>query len=116
VFVAFVVVTVVAAACNVAAAAIDFGRVGWILENMSKYGVPRSWLFPLGAAKAAGALGLLVGLAVPAIGTAAAVGLTLFFTGAVVTVARSRWYSHLPFPATFLVLAVAALVLRVATP
>jgi hypothetical protein len=46
---------------------------------MAKAGVPESWLtFPIGTLKTAGALGLLLGLiAVPLIGTAAAIGLIL---------------------------------------
>lgn len=28
----------------------------------------------------------------------AGTGLTLYFAGAVVTVVRARWYSHIPFP------------------
>jgi hypothetical protein len=65
----------------------------------------------LGTLKAAGALGLLVGLiGVPLIGTAAAVGLILFFVGAIITHLRVRDYSIGP-AAAFLLLAVAALVL-----
>lgn len=69
---------------------------------------------PLGVAKAAGAVGLLVGIAVPTIGVAAAVGLVLYFVGAIVTVLRARWPAHLPYPTAFLALAVGALVLRLA--
>jgi hypothetical protein len=61
--------------------------------------------------KAAGALGLLVGIGVPVIGTAAAVGLVLFFVAAIITHLRARDYSLGP-AVVFLLLAVAALVLR----
>jgi DoxX-like family len=44
--------------------------------------VPHSWVFALGLLKAAGALGLLVGIGFPQIGVAASVGLILFFVGA----------------------------------
>ncbi|HEX6425227.1 MAG TPA: DoxX family protein [Acidimicrobiales bacterium] len=70
-----------------------------------------SWWPWLGAAKAAGAAGLLVGLLVPAIGVAAGVGLALYFTGAVITVARARWYSHLPYPLLYLAPVVGSLAL-----
>jgi hypothetical protein len=73
---------------------------------MSRYGVPHGWLWFLGAVKAAGGLGLLVGLAVPAIGVAAAVGLVLYFLGAVGTVVRARCWSHLPSPGLFLALSI----------
>ncbi|MDG4836516.1 DoxX family protein [Micromonospora sp. WMMD967] len=46
--------------------------------------VPHSWLPRLGAALAAGSLGLLAGFAVPLIGTLAAAGLVLYFVGALV--------------------------------
>jgi hypothetical protein len=110
----FIAVTGVAAAANLAAAAVDFLRAQWVLGNMTKYGVPHSWLFPLGALKAAGGIGLLVGIAVPWLGSAAALGLALYFVLAVITVVRSGWYSHVPAPTVFLLLAVGALVGRLA--
>jgi len=76
--------------------------------------VSESWITMLGALKAAGALGLLVGLRVPLIGIAAAVGLVLFFVGAIITHLRGRDYSF-GLAIVFLLLAVAALVLRVVT-
>src|SRR5919106_3983210 len=97
----FVAITGLAAIADLAAAAVDFLRVQWVVDNMTKYGVPHSWLFPLGALKAAGGIGLIVGVAAPLLGTAAALGLVLYFVGAVITVVRSRWYSHIPFPAAF---------------
>jgi hypothetical protein len=114
VFTAYLVVVVVAAASNLAAAVADFVRVPWILDNMSSYGLPRSWLPVLGVAKAAGGLGLLAGIAVPVLGVAAAVGLVLYFVGAVVTVALARRPDHLPYPGAFLLLAVGSLALRLA--
>ena len=66
-----------------------------ILPGMAKAGVPESWLtFPIGALKTAGALGLLVGLlGVPLIGTAAAIGLVLFFVCALYTHVRAGDYT-----------------------
>lgn len=77
-FTTYVAVTILAAAANAAAAGFDFARHPQVLANMTMLGIPRSWLFPLGALKAAGALGLLVGIGVPLLGVAAAVGLVLF--------------------------------------
>jgi DoxX-like family len=114
-FTAYVVVTVLAAGANIYAATNDFTRAEWALGNMTRLGVPHSWMFSLGALKAAGALGLLVGIGIPAIGVAAAVGLVLFFVGAIVTAIRAHWYSHLPYPATWLLMAVGTLVLRLAS-
>jgi hypothetical protein len=114
-FTAYVVVTLTAIAANTFAAMADFMRLKFVLITAAKAGVPESWLPMLGTLKAAGALGLLVGLiSVPLIGTAAAVGLTLFFVGAIITHLRARDYSIGP-AAAFLALAVAALVSGVAS-
>lgn len=57
-----------------------------IIPPMQRAGVPLSWLtFPIGTLKVLGTLGLVVGLRVPAIGLAAAAGLTVFFICAVYT-------------------------------
>ena len=52
-----------------------------------------------------------MGIGVPLIGVAAAVGLVLFFVGAIITHVRAHVYSF-SFPAAFLLLAVGALGLR----
>jgi hypothetical protein len=114
-FIAYVAITVLAAAANTYAATVDFTRAEWVLVGMTKMGVPHSWLPSLGALKAAGALGLLVGIGVPLIGVAAAVGLVLFFGGAIVTAMRAHWNAHIPYPAAWLLLAVGSLVLRLAS-
>ncbi|MGW7069042.1 DoxX family protein [Streptomyces sp. NPDC054855] len=108
---AFVVVTVLAAVMVGFSAVSVFLRAKWVVEPMADYGVPFSWLPWLGAAKAAGAVGLLVGLLVPAIGFAAGIGLALYFAGAVVTVIRARWYAHIPFPLLYAAPVVGALAL-----
>jgi hypothetical protein len=113
-FTAYIVVTVVTAAANTFAATVDFTRPRWLLANMAKARVPQSWLFSLGALKAAGALGLLVGIGVPPLGLAASVGLVLFFIGAIITHFRARYWNIAP-PVAFLLLAVGSLVLRVAS-
>ncbi|MCZ7377088.1 DoxX family protein [Micromonospora sp. WMMC250] len=70
--------------------------------------VPHSWLPRLGAALAAGSLGLLAGFVVPLIGTLAAAGLVLYFVGALVAHLRvgSR---KLVGPAVFFATSIAAL-------
>jgi hypothetical protein len=110
-FITYVVVTVVAAAANIFSATLDFIRFKQVLVNMAKAGVSESWITTLGILKAAGAVGLLVGIAVPLLGIAAATGLVLFFVGAIVTHLRAHDYSF-SLAIVFLLLAVAALVLR----
>ncbi|WP_327170064.1 DoxX family protein [Streptomyces sp. NBC_01336] len=112
-FISYVVVTALAAALNIMSAVLDFRRYEPILVNMEKAGVPASSLFRLGVLKATGAAGLLVGFAVPLTGTAAAVGLTLFFLGAIGVHLRARDYGY-ALAGFFLALAVASLVLGVA--
>ena len=65
--------------------------------------------------KAAGAVGLLVGFAVPPVGVAASVGVILFFIGAISTHVRARWFSF-SYPSLYLLLAEGSLVLGVFGP
>ncbi|MFD9904619.1 DoxX family protein [Streptomyces sp. NPDC059063] len=86
-------------------------KAAFVTEPLTQYGVPQSWWTLLGLAKAAGAAGLLVGLAVPAIGVAAGIGLILYFGGAVITVLRARSYQTVAFPVLYLAPVIAALAL-----
>ena|SRR5438876_11219943 len=113
-FTAYVVVTLLAGAANIFSATLDFIRFKQVLINMAKASVPESRITTLGTLKAAGGVGLLVGMGVPAIGIAAAIGLILFFVGAIVIHLRARDYSF-GLAVVFLLLAVAALVLRLST-
>jgi NAD/NADP transhydrogenase alpha subunit len=117
-FTAYVIVTILAVAANAfsgIAAIVHWRR---ILPGMIKAGVPESWLtFPIGTLKTAGAVGLLLGLiGVPLIGTAAAIGLILFFVCALYTHVRASDYSpQFGLANGFLALAVASLVLGLAS-
>ncbi|WP_329395308.1 DoxX family protein [Streptomyces melanogenes] len=86
-------------------------RADFVTQPLVEYGVPRSWWTLLGLAKTAGAVGLLVGLAVPAIGIAAGIALVLYFLGAVVAVLRARSYKTVVFPVLYLAPVVATLIL-----
>ena len=66
-FTTYIVVTILAAAANIFSATLDFIRYKPILINMAKVGVSESWITTLGILKAAGALGLLIGIRVPAV-------------------------------------------------
>ncbi len=112
-FTAYVVATLLAIAANTFSGVAALVHFKPIIPGMVKAGVPESWLTTLGTLKTAGALGLLLGLiGMPLIGTAAAIGLVLFFVGAIVTHLRARDYSPtFGLAIGFLLLAVAALVL-----
>lgn len=109
---AHVVVTVLAAVWVAFSAVSVFAHAKWVVQPLADYGVPRSWWPWLGTAKAAGAAGLLAGLFLPAIGLVAGIGLVLYFTGAVITVARAHWYSHIPYPLMYMAPVIAALALK----
>lgn len=109
-YIAYVIFTVLAAAANAYGATLDFVRYKKILLMMANLGVPESWLPRLGILKATGAIGLLVGFRLPLIGTAAAIGLILFFISAIITHLRAR-DSSFGGAVVFLMLAAAALVL-----
>ncbi|MEV6429289.1 DoxX family protein [Nocardia sp. NPDC051463] len=99
---AYAAATILAAAWVGYSAAAVFGRAGWVIAALTESGVPESWWNWLGAAKAMGAIGLASGLFVPLIGIMAALGLVLYFGGAVGTVLRARLYSHVPFPLLYM--------------
>jgi hypothetical protein len=111
---AFVVVNVLLAVALAASATAAFTRYERVLVSMALAGVPESRLPMLGTLKAAGAIGLLVGLGVPWIGRAAAVGVVLYFVGAIMTHLRARDYTLAP-ASTFALLAVATLALGFAS-
>jgi DoxX-like protein len=114
-FIAYLVVTIVTIIANTAVAIGDFLLVESTLKTSAEVGVKQKWVRPLGALKAAGAGGLVLGLlGVPWIGVAAATGLTLFFIGAVAFHIRARVFYNIAIPASFLALAVATLVLTLA--
>ena len=92
-------------------------RLKVILPLMDGANVPQSMLvFPIGVLKVAGGLGLLAGAAgVPLVGTAAAVGLVLFWTCAVHTHVLANFWPKETFGTfTFLGLAIGTLALDLA--
>ncbi|NEE31043.1 DoxX family protein, partial [Streptomyces sp. SID7982] len=91
-FIAYAVVGVLLAFALGASAALTLTRNEAVTASMGKVGVPGTWFPWLASLKAAGALGLLIGLGVPLIGSAAAVGVVLYFVGAVVTHLRVKDY------------------------
>ncbi|MEV6280009.1 DoxX family protein [Nocardia sp. NPDC051832] len=105
---AYLVVTVAAALFAAVAAFIDVFRAQWVRDNMKQYGIPEWSLVPLAVIKAAGAIGLLAGLAFPPLALAAALGLTTYFLLAVATILRARFYSHLGYPMPYLLTAAAS--------
>lgn len=111
-FVTYLGVVTATLVLNAGVAAADFSRARFVLANSAEVGVGEGWLPLLGALKAAGAAGLLIGLLwFRPLECAAAIGLVLFFIGAVAVHVRARVLYNLAFPGFFLALATASLVL-----
>jgi hypothetical protein len=110
---AYVAVSVVTAIANAYAAVLSFTHHKSVVETVERLRVPVSWMVPLGFLLAAGSLGLLAGFAIPALGTAAACGLVLYFLFAAGAHIRARDTRLLAWVnwAAFFTLAVAALVM-----
>lgn len=86
-----------------------------IVENMGHVNAPLEWLPRLAAAEFAGATGMVIGLFVwPWLGVAAAIGIALYFVGALIFHVRAN-DKDIAGPIVFLVLAIAAAVLRAVT-
>ncbi|WP_433890632.1 DoxX family protein [Streptomyces sp. CA-111067] len=114
-FVAYVVVTAVTIAANAGIAGADFAKAEFVRANSAEVGTPANWLPFLATLKAAGALGLLLGLlGAGPLGVAAATGLVLFFVGAVGAHVKARVFYNIAFPGTYLALAAGSLVLALA--
>ena len=107
-YTAYVVVTLLAIAATAFSGVAALVHFEPILPGMARAGVPESWLTMVG---------LLLGLiGVPLIGTAAAIGLVLFFVGAIITHLRARDYAQqFGLAIGFLLLAASTLVLSLAS-
>jgi hypothetical protein len=109
----YLVTTILAALANGYAACLNFAGADSVKVVADRVHVSRRWMVPLGTVLAAGAVGLLAGFALPALGTAAAIGLALYFVCAVAAHLRvgDRGLGGAVF---FLLLAAAALTADVA--
>ena len=114
-FVACAVVSVLFGLLLLGSAAGKLTRASRVVDNLTGIGVPLAWFPWLATAEIAGGLGLLVGLAVGPLGAAAAVGVMLYFLGAVIAHLRVRDHQGVLAPVALLVVAAVALVLRLAT-
>jgi hypothetical protein len=113
-FAAYLSVTLLTAGANIFSAMCDFVRYKQVSVAMARARVPDSWMTTLGILKTAGVLGLLVGIRVPVVGMAAAMGLVLFFVAAIIVHLRAHDYTF-GLAVVFLLLAVASLVLGLHT-
>ena len=112
--VAGVVVVIVLVLVLIASAVGKLTRQKLQMDVMRKVGVPDRLVPYLAVIELVGAVGLLVGFAVPWVGIAAGIGVVLYFVGAVVSHLRVR-DMDLAASGGVLALSVAALVLRALT-
>lgn len=107
--VALLVVTICCVLANAAEVAGKAVRAQFVLQNAAEVGLQPRWLPYLAVLEGAGVVGLVAGLfGLRAVGLAAAVGLVLFFVGAVAVHIRAGVLHNIAFPAAFLASAVAA--------
>ncbi|MEU3271447.1 DoxX family protein [Saccharomonospora sp. NPDC006951] len=103
---AYLVCALATIVANAAAAFTDFVPARFVVANATELGVNTSFIPALGALKAAGACGLLLGvLGVPAVDVAASAGLVLFFCGAVGIHLRERVFHNIAPSIVYLALA-----------
>ena len=80
---AYIAITVLAAVAMASAATLSLVRHRLVVAAADVVELPRSWVPRLGALLGAGALGLIVGFALPVLGVVTAVALVLYFLAAV---------------------------------
>lgn len=83
-----------------------------VMKGMDVVHVPRNRVWMLGVLEVAAAIGLVVGIFWWPIGVAAAIGVIVYFIGAVIAHIRVSDTKGLGAPAVLLVVGIAALVLR----
>jgi uncharacterized membrane protein YphA (DoxX/SURF4 family) len=111
-FVACAVVSVVVALAFLAAGGGKLAGVSQSLEIRDRLRVPATRWKAIGGLEVLGAAGVLIGLAVPPVGIAAAVGLVLLMVGAVSAHARADERAQAVPPIALALLAVAVIGLR----
>jgi uncharacterized membrane protein YphA (DoxX/SURF4 family) len=113
-FIAAAIVSSLLAAALIISARAKLVKDERIVTGMTKLGVPQEKLWLLAIAELAGAVGLIVGLFWWPIGVAAAIGVILYFIGAVTFHLRVH-DKRVEAPAILLLAGVAALILRATT-
>ncbi|MBU2669334.1 DoxX family protein [Actinoplanes bogorensis] len=114
-FIAYTVFAIVFALAVAASATAKLRRADNVTTSLAAAGVPESWFNRLALLQFAGAAGLLVGIAWRPLGIAAAVGLVIYFAGAVGFHVRTRDFKGMPMPLVLVVPSAVALALGIAS-
>lgn len=78
-YIVYVLISTLAALANGYAASLNFAHAESVKVVADRVRVSQRWMIPFGMLLAGGAVGLIVGFVVPPLGTAAAIGLVLYF-------------------------------------
>jgi len=114
--IAYIVVTALFAVICVASATLKLVGNPMVVKVIHEtVGVPMKYLPVLAACEIAGALGLVAGYGYPPLGVTAAIGLVIYFVGAVVSHIRVGDFKGIGNAAFMLGLAAATLFVRIAT-
>lgn len=112
-FIAYIIVNSLLASGMAWCAFAEFSRFDGIPAQMAKAEVPLVWLPTLAAVKVVALVGLVVGFWVPIVGTAAALGIAVYFVVAILKHVTAR-DSNVWGATFFLCLGCAALAVRIA--
>jgi uncharacterized membrane protein YphA (DoxX/SURF4 family) len=114
--IAYLIITIVLAAMAAFSGLGKLRRDPKILHVINEVvGVPLKYFPHLAACEIAGALGLVLGIWWPLLGMAAAIGLVVYFVGAIVSHVRVGDVKGIGPAAFMLIISIAALTLRVVT-
>jgi hypothetical protein len=111
-FIAYAIVAVLLSLLLLMSAGAKLTRNPKVVEGMTVVGVPPGMLTFLAGAEIAGAVGLIVGLWIAPLGIAAAIGVVLYFVGAVLAHLRKSDFKGAPTPLVILIVSGAVLALR----
>jgi hypothetical protein len=108
VVIAYVIVAVALALMLLFSAQVKLRRQEPTTTGLTGIGVKLSWFLPLSVLEIAAAAGLLIGIAWRPLGIAAAIGVVLYFIGALTTHVRAKDFKHMQPPALLLILGIVA--------
>jgi hypothetical protein len=114
-FIAYVVLAALLSLLLVASGGLLLAKEKGIMATLTELGVPLSMSPLLAALKFAGALGLLAGIYYRPLGIAAAIGVVLYFLGAVVAHLRAQDVKGILGPAVLALVSTSPLFLGIAS-
>lgn len=112
-YVAYVVLAILLSAMLLMSARGKLTKDEKVVQSLSAANVPLNWFPPLAVIEIIGAVGLIVGIFVGPLGVAAAVGVALYFLGAVIAHLRAGDTKGVVAPAPILLFAVITVVVRI---